>query len=123
MVVMLIILFSVLLHHLFESQAVGIVSAVVMCASLRRYFFATHYELSGAGVVIHPPFGFSRRLAWADIRRVRIGGHAAWVSPAAKPGWLDHRRGILLLFGPHRAEVMGFIQQHLPELLERPAVR
>jgi hypothetical protein len=84
-----------------------------MCLSLHRFFFATYFLIGALGVSAHTLFG-KRVLAWEEVGRVVYGGHSAWVSPPTRSSIREARRGVLLLFGKHREDVLAQLKRRLP---------
>lgn len=81
-----------------ESRVWGVVAALVLCLALRRFFFASRFEIAASGVRAQWFLG-GRFLELAEIRRVVIGTDAAWVSPYRTPQPRDRSRGVPLAFG------------------------
>ena len=101
--------------HAFSGMtAWAVVSAAVLCLSLSRFFFATHYEVDADAITMRASFG-RRRLAWSEIRRAEFGPRAAWLSPLARRSWREARRGIHVLFGARREEVVAQLRARLPQ--------
>jgi hypothetical protein len=97
--------------ELFAEQPLwGMFAAIVLCLALHRFFFHTRYEMSDEGVRATTLFGVGR-LAWDDVRRVRTGSWAAWLEGSR--GRRMRARGLLLLFGQHRAVVIDALQRRL----------
>ncbi len=98
----------------------AVFAAIVLCASLSRFFFATHYELEKEGITAWAAAGM-RRLQWSEIRRVEVQPRGVWLSTSLSEGWRSRRRGMFALFGRQREEVLAQLRAALPaELLEPP---
>lgn len=95
------------------TTAWAVVSAVVLCLSLSRFFFATHYEADADAITMRASFG-RRRLVWSEIRRAEFGPRGAWLSPLGRRSWREARRGIHVLFGARREEVLAQLRARLP---------
>lgn len=87
-----------------------LLSALILCLSLNRFFFTSYYELDADGITVRAPFG-RRRLRWSEIDRAEFGRYAAWLAPAR--GGRNARRGILVLLGREREEVVSRIRARL----------
>lgn len=88
-------------------------AAVVLLFALQPFFFVSYYAISDAGVSGRTLAG-RRFVAWGEVQRVAVGRYAAWVSAARGPGWRERRRGVLLLFGKQRAEVLARLRARVP---------
>lgn len=95
------------------TTAWAVVSAVVLSLSLSRFFFATHYEVDADAITMRASFG-RRRLVWSEIRRAEFGPRGAWLSPLGRRSWREARRGIHVLFGARREEVLAQLRARLP---------
>jgi hypothetical protein len=109
-----IVLFS-LAVYVFSAGQTGwtLFATVVLCLSLNRFFFWTRYEINADGLTAFMPFG-RKRLGWREIRRVECGSRAAWLSPARKRSLWEQRRGIHVLFGDRREEVLQRLRAAVP---------
>ncbi len=93
-----------------QHEGWALLAVVVLCLSLARFFFPSHYRISGDSVSADVPLAARRTLSWAEVRRVRIGATAAWVSPYRQASFRDSRRGVHLLFGRHAGAVRERLQ-------------
>ena len=91
----------------------GLVSLLVLTASLVRYFFPTHYALDAEGVEC-TLLGFVRRYAWTRFRRVDAHRDGVFLGPLPRPTRLDSFRGVFLRFHQNREEVVYFVRRHVP---------
>lgn len=89
-----------------------ILAAVVLFASLARYFFPTTYRLTQEGVEM-TFLGMKRLRPWSEIRSYYPGPTGLLLSPFPKPHRLENFRGHYLLFGSHREEVTEFVRAHV----------
>ncbi len=87
-------------------------AAVVLVLSLRRFFFPSTYIIDGHGLTARIALT-SRRLRWADARRFLVDGRGGYLSTRGRRSWLDAYRGLHVLFGRHRDEVLQRISKHL----------
>jgi len=95
-----------------EAALWAILTAVVLCLSLQRFFFATRYECTAEGIQAATLMG-RRSLRWSEVRRVDVGAHAAWLSTFPRRNWLEHRRGIHVLFGTRREAIEAELRRRL----------
>ena len=97
----------------FSSRLWSLFATVVMCLSLHRFFFATSFRIDADGVSAHTLFG-KRGLGWGEVRRIVYGGHSAWISPYTRSNLRESKRGVLILFGHRREEVLEQLRRRVP---------
>lgn len=102
--VAVIIAFSMAVYGVGRESLWSIGAAIVMCLALSRFFFPTRYLIDGDGVTAWTALT-TRRIAWRDVRRIDVGGHAAWISPSRRRNWREARRGVHVLYGNAKADV------------------
>ena len=108
------ILALALLSGLVIGPVGGVVAAVVLAASLHRFFLPSRFSIDTEGVTAENRFS-RRRIAWEEVRRFghdRLGGYLATRRHEPR---LGPRRGIHLLFGTSREDVLRLIRQRLAE--------
>lgn len=108
-----ILAIGIAVHQFSESKLWAIFATLIMCLSLYRFFFATFFLIDSLGVSAHTLFG-KRVLPWEEVGRVVYGGHSAWVSPPTRSSVREARRGVLLLFGKHRKDVLAQLKRRVP---------
>jgi len=99
--------------YLFSQQRLwAIGSSVVLCLALARFFFGCRYVLDQTGITQITTFT-RRRLRWENVRRVEVGSLGAWLSPSARRNWREGRRGVHVLFGGQREQVLAHLRRAL----------
>jgi hypothetical protein len=96
----------------------AVFSVVVLFVSLHNYFLTTRYSLSEKGVEVKGPLGTQRK-EWKSFRSFWVDAAGVSLSPFKGRSWLEHYRGVRLLFRGNAAEVIGFVKQRLGEELRR----
>ena len=91
----------------------AMLASAVLVLSLRRFFLPTRFVIDEHGIVVSALFG-TTRVPWDAIVRVSFGARAAWLSLGDLPGWRESRRGVLLLFGRRREDVLAHLRTWLP---------
>lgn len=86
-------------------------AVLVMCLALHAFFFATSFRIDDQGITSVSLMG-RRRLKWAEVRRAEIGRAGAWLSPYGYRTWREGRRGIHVLYGRRREEVVGALRRY-----------
>ena len=89
-------------------------ASLVLIVSLNRFFFPSRFTIDGNGVAANYLFG-SRRFDWSEIRRFQHDRHGVYLSTRATASRLDAYRGIQLLFGRSKDEVLRRVQSQLPQ--------
>lgn len=96
----------------FEGSEYGLLSLVVLLASLSSYFLPTHYQLGEAGVQVRH-LGRSRLRPWAEFCRIDRCPEGIFLSPFSRPSRLDSFRGCLLRAPRDPEAVRSFAQRHV----------
>jgi len=86
----------------------GMLSIVILFGSLHGYFFTASYSLSDQGVEIKGPFGTHRR-EWGRFKSFWVDPKGLSLSPFTKRSWLEHYRGMRLLYSCNKDEVVKFV--------------
>jgi hypothetical protein len=97
----------------FESYAWSAAAVVVLIAALNRFYFRSRFRIDPEGITARYPFR-SQRCRWAEVRRFMVDEHGGYLSTRARRSWLDAYRGVHILFGHERPEVIKRIRAHLP---------
>lgn len=97
----------------FGNRLWSLFATVVMCLSLNRFFFANSFRIDADGVSAHTLFG-KRGLGWDEVQRIVYGGHSAWISPYTRSSLRESKRGVLILFGRRREEVLEQLRRRVP---------
>ncbi len=85
-------------------------AVLIMCLALHAFFFATSFRIDGNGIESVSLMG-RRRLKWAEVRRAEIGQAGAWLSPYSYRTWREGRRGIHVLYGGRRGEIVEALRR------------
>jgi len=109
-VVAVILLFGIGVVLVLDDLFLGVLSVVVLLGSLHSYFFKASYSLSAESVEIKSPFGTQKR-EWKSFKTFWVDSKGLSLSPFAKRSWLEHYRGMRLLFAENKDEVVGFVTE------------
>ncbi|MFH0778202.1 MAG: hypothetical protein V2A71_06175 [Candidatus Eisenbacteria bacterium] len=96
----------------------AVFSVVVLFASLHNYFLTTRYSLSAEGVEVKGLVG-SQRKEWKNFKSFWVDAGGVSLSPFKGRSWLEHYRGVRLLFRGNADQVIDFVKQMLGEELRR----
>ncbi|MBN2448426.1 MAG: hypothetical protein JXO22_16990 [Phycisphaerae bacterium] len=116
--IIVILALAALVYHLAGTAVAGVIAAIVLCLALQRFFFASRYELSADGITA-ATLMWQRRLRWDEVRLAQFGSQAAWISPLPRRSWREARRGVHVLFGPRRDEILTQLRARLPDTVEQ----
>ena len=97
----------------FQSYAWSAAAIVVLIAALNRFYVRSRFRIDPEGITARYPLR-SQRCRWADVRRFMVDDHGGYLSTRARRSWLDAYRGLHVLFGRQRPEVIDRIRAHLP---------
>jgi hypothetical protein len=97
----------------FRSYAWSAAAVVVLVLSLNRFYFRSRFRIDPEGISARYPLR-SQRCRWADVRRFMVDEHGGYLSTRSRRSWLDAYRGLHVLFGRRRPEVIERIRAHLP---------
>jgi hypothetical protein len=81
-------------------------------ASLSSFLFPTVYRLTDDVVEVRS-LGVARARPWTEMRRMTVDGTGVFLSPFEKRNWLEAYRGLRLLFGGNRDQVVAFVETRL----------
>ena len=114
LLVLIILGVPVLVALAFETPAFGFLAAVLLTASMSRYFAPTRYALLQEHVLI-AHLGARRTTPWGRIRRHAVLPDGVFLSPFVRPHRLDPFRGCFLRYRDNRDEVIAYVEARLAD--------
>lgn len=97
------------IYYSFESITWSVISLIVLVLSLNRFFFPSQFKVDNNGITAK--YFFSRqRYDWKDIRRYLSDRYGVYLSTRRQSSRFDSFRGMNILFGQNREEVLKQIQ-------------
>jgi hypothetical protein len=100
------------------SLAWSILAVVVLVLALNRFYFPSRFVIDHDGITAR--YLLSRkRYEWSSVRRFLWDRRGAYLSTRGRRSWFDAYSGLIVLFGPHEAEVMKLIRRHMDEAISR----
>jgi hypothetical protein len=111
-VVAAMLLVGFLVVALFKDVFLGILSVLILFASLHTYFGKTTYRLDSGQVVVKSSFGTTAK-KWSHFKRYFVDRKGVTLSPFDKRSRLEPFRSLRLLFGGNRDEVVAFISKRV----------
>ena len=111
--VTLFVIFAVFyVYYSFDSVGFALLTFIVFSLSLARYYFPTHYRLSEKGVTIKTPTQTISK-AWSEYRSFYPDKNGVLLSPFAEPSRLENFRGIYLMYGGKREDIISYIKKYI----------
>ena len=111
--VTLFVIFAVTyVYYSFDSVGFALLTFIVFALSLARYYFPTHYRLSEKGVTIKTPTQTISK-AWSEYRSFYPDKNGVLLSPFAEPSRLENFRGIYLMYGGKREQIISYINKYI----------
>jgi len=104
--------FGFVVQLAFGDVFMAVISIAVLVGSLHSYFFETSYSLSPEGIEVRGVFGTQKK-PWTGFKSFWVDRTGLSLSPFARRSWLEHYRGVRLLFGGNRDEVVGYVTGRL----------
>ncbi len=98
----------------FRNPAAGILTLLLLGASISDYLLPVRYRLDRAGIDARGLL-FHRRMRWKEVRQVRRDSLGVKLSPLSRRSRLEAYRGIYLWFGENETEVMEAIARFREE--------
>lgn len=125
-VTLFILAVSFLVLVITESKLFSFFSLLVLFGSLAKFFFPTAYRLDPRGVTIRTS---TQTLVkdWSLYRSCYPDKNGILLSPFPEPSRLENFRGIYLIFGENRDDVVAFVKSRIkpasgtPDTKETPA--
>lgn len=99
------------------SAAWAAFSLVVLAFALSRFFIPSRFSIDEKGITAEY-FMRTKHLPWRSVRRFAYNDDGAYLSRHAKPSRLDAWRGMHILFGNQREEVIEMIQRSVAQSKE-----
>ena len=90
----------------------GVGAVLVLVFSLHRFFFPSKFAIDSDAIEARYLLG-TQRYTWSEIRRFRHDQHGAFLSTLSRASRLDAYRGMHLLFGKARDDVIARIRERL----------
>lgn len=112
-VTFVILLFAALVFYSTDSKLFTVFSLVVLAASLAKFYFPTTYRLTSNAVQVKTTTQTLTK-QWSLFRSYWPDKNGVLLSPFPVASRLENFRGLYLIFGDNRDEVMRFIESKIP---------
>lgn len=106
------IVLGVLVAHGTQDRVLGVATPLFILVSLSSFLLPTTYRLTENAVEVRS-LGVARVRPWTEMRRMTVDQTGVFLSPFEKRSWLEAYRGVRLLFGGNRDQVVAFVEARL----------
>src|SRR6185436_8912356 len=106
------IVLGVLVERGTGDLVLGVATPLFVLVSLSSFLFPTAYRLTEDLVEVRS-LGVARVRPWTEMRRMTVDRTGVFLSPFEKRSWLEAYRGVRLLFGGNRDQVVAFVEARL----------
>lgn len=88
------------------------ISTVILLLYLAGFFFPTRYLMEAESVSARGLLTRKKR-DWSGLKKYYVGKKGVHLSPYSRPSKLESFRGIYILFGGKREEILHFIEEKM----------
>jgi hypothetical protein len=106
------IVLGVLVERGTGDLVLGVATPLFVLVSLSSFLFPTAYRLTEDLVEVRS-LGVARVRPWTEMRRMTVDRTGVFLSPFERRSWLEAYRGVRLLFGGNRDQVVAFVEARL----------
>ena len=106
------VVLGVLVRRATGDNVLGVAAPVFVLGSLAAFLFPTRYRLSEQAIEV-TSLGVSRSRPWSEMRRMTVDKTGVFLSPFEKRSWLEAYRGLRILFGGNRDQVVSFAEARI----------
>jgi hypothetical protein len=106
------IVLGVLVERGTGDAVLGVATPLFVLFSLSSFLFPTAYRLTEDLVEVRS-LGVARVRPWTEMRRMTVDRTGVFLSPFERRSWLEAYRGVRLLFGGNRDQVVAFVEARL----------
>ncbi|TMQ66607.1 MAG: hypothetical protein E6K79_01410 [Candidatus Eisenbacteria bacterium] len=95
-----------------DDSFLGVAAPGFVLASLSSFLLPTSYRLTKESLEVRS-LGVSRVRPWTEMRRMTVDRTGVFLSPFDRRNWLEAYRGVRLLFGGNRDQVVAFVEARI----------
>ncbi len=117
LVTLFIFVVVAIVYYTTASRAFGVLAAVIMLASLAKFYFPTSYRLTREKITIKTTTQTLRK-DWSTYRSCYPDKNGILLSPFVHTSRLENFRGIYLMFNNNRDEVTNFVKANIGKKIE-----
>jgi hypothetical protein len=104
-----IVLCAMLVYYIIDSRGFAILAAVVLFASLTKFYFPTTYFFTPEAIYIKTMTQTLKK-PWSLFRSYYPDRNGVLLSPFVEPSRLENFRGLYVMFEGNREDVMAYIK-------------
>jgi hypothetical protein len=97
-----------------NDAVLAVAAPAFVLLSVSSWLLPTAYRLTEESLEVRS-LGVSRVRPWTEMRRMAVDATGIFLSPFAERHWLDAYRGVRILFGGNRDQVVAFVEARLGE--------
>jgi hypothetical protein len=122
-VTVFIFIVTISIYYATMSKWFAILAAVILLASLAKFYFPTAYRLSDRRIVVKTTTQTLSK-EWSLYRSFYPDKNGVLLSPFVGPSRLENFRGLYLMFNNNRDEIIAFVRERIKrEHQKREAAR
>jgi hypothetical protein len=95
-----------------HDAVLAVAGPLFVLLSISSWLLPTGYRLTEEGLEVRS-LGVSRVRPWSEMRRMTVDKDGIFLSPFERTNWLDAYRGVRLLTGGNRDQVVAFVEAKL----------
>lgn len=95
-----------------DSQAFAVLTAIIMVASLAKFYFPTRYRIDDGCVTVKTTTQTLKK-EWSLYRSCYPDKNGILLSPFAEPSRLENFRGLYLMFDKNGEAIAAFCRSHI----------
>ncbi|HEX7076966.1 MAG TPA: hypothetical protein VF363_00955 [Candidatus Eisenbacteria bacterium] len=95
-----------------RDRVLAVAAPLAVLLSLSSFLLPTAYRLTKESVEVRS-LGVLRVRPWTEMRRFEADKNGVFLSPFEKRNWLDAYRGVRLIPGGNRDQVVAFVEARL----------
>ena len=107
-----VVVLGVLLGQGLHDKVLAIAGPVFVLLSVSSWLLPTTYRLTDEALEVKS-LGVTRVRPWSEMRRMVVDATGVFLSPFERPHWLEAYRGVRLLTGGNRDQVVAFVEARL----------
>jgi hypothetical protein len=107
-VTVFIVVCAMLVYYVVESRGFAILAAVILFASLAKFYFPTTYYFTPEAIYIRTTMQTLKK-PWSLFRSFYPDRNGVLLSPFVEPSRLENFRGLYVMFEKNSEDVMAYI--------------
>lgn len=107
-----LVILGLLVARATGDRVLGVAAPAFVLFSLSSFLFPTAYRLTDETLEVRS-LGVARQRPWSEMRRMSVDRTGVFLSPFERRSWLEAYRGVRLLFGGNRDQVVAFVEARL----------